>query len=158
GIVLTPAGEAMFEAARGVEQAMLAVERASLRLDERPRGTVKVASTDALSQQFVTPALAKLRAKHPDIDVVLLTGPQTVDVARLEADVALRMARPTAADLIARKAGTIPYGLFASRAYLASKTSKPTRLEGHDLLLMTADVIASHRDEVMGLPIGGARV
>ncbi|MGK3963680.1 LysR substrate-binding domain-containing protein [Sorangium sp. So ce118] len=49
---------------------------------------------------------------------MLASDNRVVDLARREADVALRVVRPREGSLVARRLGTMPYGIFASEAYL----------------------------------------
>lgn len=160
GIVVTPAGEAIRAAAEGVEQATLAVERAGARLDDRVAGALTIATTDALACGIVLPALAGLGAAHPELRVRVTTAPRTVDLVRGEADLALRTVKPTVPDLVARKAGVVVHGLYATAAYLAAHgTPRRNRgLAGHEVLAMAPDIVPGQRERIVGVPLRGARL
>lgn len=64
-------------------------------------------------------ALGPLLDEHPRLEIELALSNDNADLLRHEADIALRMARPTQGSLIARRLGDVPIGLFAHRAYLA---------------------------------------
>lgn len=156
----TAAGEAIREAAEQAEHAMLAVERAGSQLDLRARGTVRVATTDALARGFVLAAMADLRESHPDVKVILMTAPDTVDLIKGEADVALRTVRPVASDLLVRKVGVVRHGLYASPSYLArrSRPRESKGLAGHDLLAMASGFDSAQRRFLASMSTDGARV
>jgi DNA-binding transcriptional LysR family regulator len=62
-----------------------------------------------------------------------------LDIARREADLAVRVGRPSGSGLVCRKLGEVGYSLYASRGYLA-KHRIPQRgrgLAGYDLITFT---------------------
>lgn len=77
------------------------------------RGTVRVTCSEVLGVEALPAMLVSLREKHPHIDVELVATNRRDDLLRREADVAVRMVRPTQAALLATKVGTLPIGLFA---------------------------------------------
>ena len=138
GLVLTAAGEAIRGAGEEMEQAALLVEQRALGADRKLAGLVRVATTEMLGQAVVLPALVPLRARHPQIRVDLVTGTDRLDIARREADVALRYVRPDNGDLISRRAARIAWTAYASPDYLASRP-RPVRgagFAGHDLVAL----------------------
>jgi DNA-binding transcriptional LysR family regulator len=67
----------------------------------------------------VLPAgLASFREKHPRIAIELVLSNRTQDLLRREADIAVRMVKPTQAALISRKLGILHLGLHAHPRYL----------------------------------------
>jgi DNA-binding transcriptional LysR family regulator len=77
------------------------------------------------------------------------------DLMRRDADVAIRMVRPEQPDLVARRVGTLPFGLFAARSYLARR-GRPRRLDE----LPAHDLVGFDRDDsiVRGLSLAGSTV
>jgi DNA-binding transcriptional LysR family regulator len=96
-------------------------------------GTVRLATTESLAEAFVLPALSRLRAKHPSLNVTVSTAWTRVDLRRGEAHLAVRLAKPTDPRLAFRRLGDFHIRLYASRAYLAGR-GKPETLEGHALI------------------------
>jgi DNA-binding transcriptional LysR family regulator len=99
---------------------------------------VRVTVTEALGMRIVVPVLAALRSSHPDLRVDLETSVRTFDLARGEADIAIRVSteRPSDSGIVSRKLGLVGYALYASESYLAKRGS-PKRgagLSGHDLI------------------------
>ena len=123
--VLTEVGEEIRVAGQQMEEAALTLERRALGADRRLSGLLRVATTDALAQFIVLPALRTLRERHPDIRVQLLTGPARLDIARREADVAVRYVRPEGGDLISRRLLRIATAFYGSAAYLAKRSMPP---------------------------------
>jgi DNA-binding transcriptional LysR family regulator len=67
---------------------------------------------------YLTPALTSLRKAQPLIDLELIVDERSLSLARREADIALRLARPKASELVARRVATLGYGIYAAPAYL----------------------------------------
>ena len=158
GFALTSAGQAMLKQAEAMEAAALAVERLASGHDERSSGLVRVTTLEMLARQVVVPAIAKLIEMHPQLRVDLLVSLRTLDIARRQADIAVRIARPTDASLICRKLGEFGVTAYASRRYL-EKHGRPQRgagLRGHSVInyLITP---ASLGAQFYGESLDGAR-
>ena len=118
GLELTEVGEAALEPARRMEQGAQALELAVSARDAVPAGLVRVTATDGLAVEWLTPTLAEFRTRQPGIDFEIITRLTAMDLMRREADIAIRLGRPTEPELVARRVGDLEFGLFASRAYL----------------------------------------
>jgi DNA-binding transcriptional LysR family regulator len=133
GYVPTPAGEALVARAERMEEEALSAERELLGREGLVAGTVRVTAPLAFGFSFVVPLLARLRREQPDIVVEVVADNSQLSLSRREADLALRMGRPSQPQLIMRKLGAVANGLYASRAYLQERG--PVRggdLTGHD--------------------------
>ncbi|MDB6000339.1 MAG: Transcriptional regulator, LysR family [Rhizobacter sp.] len=82
------------------------------------RGTVRITASDVIGVEVLPPILAGLRERHPDLVIELSLTNRITDLLRREADIAVRMLRPTQEALVARRIGAVELGLHAQRAYL----------------------------------------
>src|SRR5262249_9654700 len=131
--------EAVLRQCAAMETAALDLERIAAGRDTLVRGSVRVTTTEAFAYQLVAPAIAALRRSHPELQIDLVVGVRSLDIARREADLAVRFARPSASELICRKLGNIGFSLYAWRRYVA-KAALPKRgegLAGCDLIMFT---------------------
>jgi DNA-binding transcriptional LysR family regulator len=136
GFAITSAGQAMLNQAETMEAAALAVERLGSGHDERSSGLVRVTTLELLALRVVVPAIARLLELHPQLRVELLVSLNTLDIVRRQADIAVRIARPTDPNLVCRKLGEFGVAVYASRRYL-EKHGRPKRgggLRGHSLI------------------------
>jgi DNA-binding transcriptional LysR family regulator len=159
GFSISPAGQAILGQCAAMESAALDLERIVAGRDSLTAGTVRLTTTEALAHRVVAPAIATLRKSHPALQVDLMVGVRTLDIARRDADLAVRFARPTAPELVCRKLGEVGYSLYASRRYLAM-CGAPTRgagLAGYDLITFSAAPAATS-PFFMGEVLEGARV
>lgn len=159
GFVTTSAGETILRQCAAMETAALDLERLAAGRDSLVTGSVRVTTTEALAYQLVAPAIAALRQAHPGLQVDLMVGVRSLDIARRDADLAIRFARPAASDLVCRKLGEVGFSLYASQRYLA-KSGTPKRgqgLVGHDLVTFTGAPAAAS-PFFMGESLDGARI
>lgn len=107
----------MLPHAEAMALAATALLRAASGEAEAPHGAVRVTTSEFMGSEVLPPMLADFRAHYPAIDLELVLSNRNQDLLRREADVAVRMARPTQLALIARQIGTVKIGLFAHRLY-----------------------------------------
>jgi DNA-binding transcriptional LysR family regulator len=137
GYVLTRAGHELLPRAERMEQEALALERSISGADQRASGVVKLSVTEMLGTRFIAPHLTKLRERHPDLVVDLSCNSRNVQLARREADIALRLSPPREQSVLVKRLATIDLALYAAPSYLDARGRPPPgapRLDEHDLL------------------------
>ena len=159
GFVTTSAGEAILRQCAAMESAATDLERIVAGRDSLVAGSVRVTTTEALAYQLITPAIAVLRETHPELRVDLIASVRSLDIARREADIAVRFARPATSDLVCRKLGEVGFSLYASKRYLASVGIPRRRggLAGFDLITFTG-APETTGPFFMGESLEGARI
>ncbi len=120
GFALTAAGQAILNQCEAMENAAASVDRLVAGHDARLSGQVRVATTEGLAHLIIVPALVTLTEAHPQLQLEVMADPRPLNIARRHADIAVRLARPSDADLVCRKLGDFGLVLYASRAYLAA--------------------------------------
>lgn len=83
-----------------------------------PRGTVRITASEIMGASILPAILADIRFAFPEINLELVLNNRSDDLLRRDADIAVRMVRPTQESLVARKIGEVALGLFAHRRYL----------------------------------------
>lgn len=91
-------------------------------------GVVRLTVSDVVGVEVIPPILARFRQAHPGIDIELTLSNRIEDLTRRDADIAVRMARPTQNALVARKVGELKFGFHATAEYLAAH-GEPTSIE-----------------------------
>jgi len=146
---LQPHAEAMASAASALLRA------ASGALDE-PEGSIRLTTSEIMGVEVLPPVLAAFREAHPKIVIELSLSNTNQDLLRRDADIAVRMARPTQSALLAKRLGAVPVGLFAHRRYIA-RHGMPLSLEDlvahHTIIGFDADASALRSFRQTGLPI-----
>jgi DNA-binding transcriptional LysR family regulator len=136
GARLTEAGREILAEAEHIERALAMLQRKVAGHVATISGVIRIATTEALASTFLMPRLARLHARHPNLEFVVLASNQSADLARGEADLALRLVKPDGHGLVARKVGQIELGVFAAGSYLAERGAPDfsDELAGHDVL------------------------
>lgn len=119
GLVLTDRGQELLAIAREVSDKVHDVFRRAAGLRQAVRGSVRVSVNEPIGVLVLPPCLARLRSTHPELELELVIDNTAANLLRREADIAVRMFRPTQLDLIARCVGSLEVGLFAAEDYLA---------------------------------------
>src|SRR5437868_4432834 len=103
GYVLTPLGTTILPFAQSIEEEHHALERQVTGHDARVGGVVRIATTETFAAMFFVPKiLGELRARHPDIYVEVVSTASAFDLPRRQADLAIRMTRPTQQGLVVK--------------------------------------------------------
>jgi DNA-binding transcriptional LysR family regulator len=135
GLAATEAALELQPHAEGLEASVAALLRSATGRGAT-RGTVRITASEIVGAEVLPPILAKLREAHPDIVVELVLSNRMDNLLSREADIAVRMSRPTQQALVARRVGTIEIGSHAHRAYLEKHgvPRTPADLRGHALI------------------------
>jgi DNA-binding transcriptional LysR family regulator len=89
-------------------------------------GTVRLTASEVVSCEVLPGLLARLAQRHPQIQVELVPGDTRSNLLEREADIAVRMRRPTQGTLITRHIADWPPGFYARPELLAPHGGAPT--------------------------------
>src|SRR5262249_10242319 len=105
------------------------VTRAASKAEGRPSGVVRVTAAPGVSFEFVAPFAAWAKEKYPEICIEVLASIHYLDLARGEADLALRMRPPSQGELV--RVATLEHdnAVFASKAYVQTLPKKKLRFD-----------------------------
>jgi DNA-binding transcriptional LysR family regulator len=121
GYKLTELGKDVVAFAERVEEAAQALERHLLASDTELSGTVRVTCPEVLGLRLLRSQLVeRFRNLFPGLRVEMIVTDKYVDLAKGEADIALRACAPQPSDphLFGRKISSSPWGVYAARAYV----------------------------------------
>jgi len=124
GYRLTDDGEALLERAEALEYAGNAFGEAAQQ-QERVAGCVRLATAENLANPLIIPSLPQLFTRHPDLRVELVSGVQTVNLHRRDADLAIRMSKPESGNVTIKRLGTLGFGLYGASSYLETRRAGP---------------------------------
>jgi DNA-binding transcriptional LysR family regulator len=160
GYVLTPAGRGMLETVGAMDEAALSLERQLVGADTRLEGRVRVTTSEALAAEVLLPVCGSFHARHPGIELEVITHNQPLSLAQREADLAIRLMKPEGESLVARKVGEIVIGLYGSEAYLARHGVPDARrgYAGHAFVGYLGESSASLEARWLGRNVPDARL
>jgi DNA-binding transcriptional LysR family regulator len=118
GLILTEQGEVLYRTAHEVFSKLEAAKTRLMDSREKPSGELRITTTVGLGSVWLTPRIKEFMELYPDIQVQLLLEDEELDLSMREADVAIRLRRPTQPDLIQRKLFTVHHHVYASVDYV----------------------------------------
>jgi len=114
---LTEIGQQIMQDVLDIEAKAFAVERKCSSSKSAVRTKVAITAPPVLARHLLTPNLAGLCAMSPQVQLSILSEPHFVSLARLEADLALRLSPPVEDTDISRKVGLMQFALYATASY-----------------------------------------
>ncbi len=136
GLELTDTGLSLIEPARAMQDAAARLSLLAAGRETTLSGTVRITASVVMAHHILPPLLARLRTAEPQIEIELVASDATENLLYREADIAIRMYRPTDPNLIARHVGDSALGFFAAQSYL-DRRGTPSSLDDlwqHDWL------------------------
>ena len=147
GYRLTEAGATILAQAERVANEAEAVERLVEQGKRDFSGVIRVTAPAVFAEVVLTPWLSEFIDIYPNIKIEVIAAEQFLDLARGEADIAIRGSRlPREPGILVRKLVDCPWGLYCSRAYAAKRGAPACEEELNDHLLIGADGRLSARD------------
>lgn len=142
GLVLTEQGEILLDTAGEIARRMTAVESQLGESRDMPSGHLRVNTTVGVGSIWLVSHLAEFIDRFPEITISLMVTDNDLDLSMREADVAVRVTRPTQPDLIQRRLMTVHTHLYGAVDYIA-KHGEPTtvdELDRHRLIIYGNEV------------------
>ena len=144
GLALSDLGLQLLPEARAMAASAAALERTASAPADAARGIVRLTASEVVGSEILPGVLAPLLVRHAGLEVELVLSNRNDNLLRREADLAVRMVRPSQAGLVARKFADVRIGLYAHDSYLAAQGT-PHRvpdLAGHVLIGPDRDAAA----------------
>ena len=136
----TSEGMIALQAAEAMEASILSAAAAIKSAKQSIEGVVRISCVGSVFHMLI-PMFDGLREKYPKLRVEVNDADHIVNLAKGEADIAVRMLRPTEPDLVVRNAFDFGWAVFASKTY-AERHDLPTRQEElcrHHLILYSQE-------------------
>lgn len=155
GLVPTETGAALIGPARAMRDAAAAAALAAAGRAPTLTGTVRLTASVAMAVFHLPPILAQLRQAEPGIAIELVASDSTANLLYREADIAIRMFRPTQLDLVTRHLGDMTLSIFAARSYAARRglPAHPAELLEHDLIGYDRSPLIEEGFRAAGYPV-----
>ena len=118
GLELTEAGALLLDPARQMSGAYARLTALAAGRDTTLSGTVRITASVVVSHYLLPQVISELRAVEPDIAIELVPSDATENLLYREADIAIRMYRPTQLDIITRKIADQPLALYGAQSLL----------------------------------------
>ncbi|KQV55738.1 LysR family transcriptional regulator [Caulobacter sp. Root342] len=128
GLTPTPLARELAQHARAMAIAAASLARAASAEADAASGAVRITASEVVGMEVLPSILADLREAHPGLVFELALTNRSEDLLRREADIAVRMVRPTQEALLAKRVGNITLGMHAHKRLLDA-WGRPTSLD-----------------------------
>lgn len=134
---LTESGRVYFDRVRGVVQDLEQAAVAVASLNQKPRGSLKIASSVAFGRHVVAPLVPSFAERHPEVSIELVVTDREIDHIGEGIDISVRFGLQLEPGLIARKLASVPMVICAAPAYIErrGRPQQPEDLMHHDCLV-----------------------
>jgi DNA-binding transcriptional LysR family regulator len=114
GHVLTAAGSDLLVRAQNIEEEFGRIDRQIAGRDARLSGSLRVTCVDIMVERYLAPHIARFCRDNPEIALSVVAPLQPVDMARREADVAIRVSDNPPEMLVGRRLFDFALGVYAA--------------------------------------------
>ncbi|WP_106745140.1 LysR family transcriptional regulator [Yoonia maritima] len=146
GFTLTQTGADLVAPARTMRDAMQQIALTAAGQQASLAGAVRISASVAVAADHMPAIIARIRAEEPEIEIELVPTDDSQNLLYREADIAVRMYRPTQLDLVTKHLGDLELGTYAAKSYLRNRGMPQTLDEmmthdfvGYDRSLMIID-------------------
>jgi DNA-binding transcriptional LysR family regulator len=149
GLVLTEVGEQLFRTAHRMHWELQQVETQMSESQDVPTGPLLVTTTVGLGSTWLSSRIHEFLLLYPDIQIEIKLNDAELDLAMREADVAIRLHRPSQSEMIQRKLFTVHNHFYASKEYLATH-GEPQSVEDLDdhRIITFGEPVPSHLGDI----------
>jgi len=146
GYRLTEFGKLLLPCAEEVERSVAAFGRRIASGGQEIGGTLRVTCPEGMASRLLAPLIEAFRARYPELRVDLIMTDRRLDLAKGEAEVALRIHDPGDGSLVARKIAESLWGVYASRSYVQRHGSPDGwgDLEHHAVVAFGGELADNH--------------
>jgi DNA-binding transcriptional LysR family regulator len=122
GYAPTKAAKTLQEVAAKAESALHSVDLMAGQMRRDLTGTVRLTASSMMADLFLSPALKSFHARHPGLKLEVVSEDRHVDLARGEADIALRVFTKSMDQpgLVGRRIAPDRWSVYCSRDYAAA--------------------------------------
>lgn len=110
----TPVGVRVLERAGRIEDDVAGVLRLAEAGTGLVSGVVRITAVSAIISEWLQPWLSDLYALYPELCVDLIASNDNLNVARREADIAIRLARPASGGFLIRKLADVGFSRYGT--------------------------------------------
>jgi len=146
GLTPTIAAQNLLAPCQQMQQLAHGLEREISGQNQTLQGNIRISANELVGMYLLPAAITQFQNMHPQVSLELLIDNEVSNLNKREADLALRMFRPTQADLVVKRLPNLPLAMFGEENYL-NKYGTPESVQ--DLLdhkLIGFDEVSSYVD------------
>jgi len=124
GYAMTQAAENLYQQVASMEEKVHTIDRQAANQDSALAGPLKLTIAFELANRLIIPKIETFCQRFPNIDMQLLMTKGLVDLAAMEADLAIRMTPNPPDYLVGFEIMKLHHGIYVSQAHLQHRSKK----------------------------------
>jgi len=155
GLLLTEAGSRLIESSESMKLAAEQFIRIASGVNMSLTGSIRISANEVIGLYYLPEIIANFNRDYPEVYVEIDISNQETSLNKRDADIALRMFRPTQVELVAKRLPSIELNFVASKDYLA-KHAAPIEFEDifqHKLIGYDRDSQFKDKIKQLGWPL-----
>ena len=140
GLVVSDAAKELAQYTRAMGINCETFTRVASAMGNEIKGTIRISTSEIVGIYILPELLKKIGKKYDGLDFEIIASDEISDLTEREADIAIRMAKPTQNALLAQKIGEIEIGAYANEKYFESNEIPENidDLTRHDMIFYDA--------------------
>ncbi|NRA20919.1 MAG: LysR family transcriptional regulator [Oceanospirillaceae bacterium] len=118
GLEITAEGRELMSSAKQAMAGMEAFQRQVVGHSDQLVGDIRISVNEIFGVYMMPRVIAEFQCLHPQVQIEMVITNQTSSLSKRDADLALRMFKPTQPNLVARRLPDLQLGFFAHNRYL----------------------------------------
>tara|TARA_Y100000590_G_scaffold453097_1_gene597490 strand:- start:580 stop:1467 length:888 start_codon:yes stop_codon:yes gene_type:complete len=118
GVRLTEQGENLLNTVSQINLSISSFEKKLIDKKTKPVGRLTISTTVGFGSTWLTPRINKFSNQFPEIEINILMSDEEIDLSSRVADIAVRVKKPTQANLIFKKFVNFHNHIYGSSDYL----------------------------------------
>lgn len=118
GVTLTEQGENLYNTVHNINISISDFEQKLLDKQTKPTGKLTINTTVGFGSTWLTPRINKFTDQYPEMEISILMSDEEIDLSSRSADLAVRVKKPTQANLISKKFVNFHNHIYGSSDYL----------------------------------------
>lgn len=118
--ILTEDGKRIAQVAARMMEETFSIERLVRAGQQDISGEISLSLPPSTAAHLIMPRLGELRTQYPKLRLKVWGETRFASLQHSEADIVVRLERPDEENLVARKVGVMPFGIYAAPDYLAN--------------------------------------
>jgi len=114
----TDSARQLASVARSMQSGADAVSRMAQQQDQALEGTVRISASRMVTNHLLADIVLRMQQSAPELDIAVVSTDAVSNLLRRDADIAIRMIKPSQSDVIAKRLGHIAILPCASQSYI----------------------------------------
>ena len=146
GLIPTDAAQNLLAPCQQMQELAHSLERELSGQKRQLQGNIRISANELVGVYLLPAAITEFQNMHPEVNLELLIDNEVSNLNKREADIALRMFRPSQVNLVVKRLPNLPLAMFGQNDYLKKYGTPKSVADLLDHKLIGFDEVSSYLD------------